>query len=113
MWTTTSRTPRGEIMSVGRGTVTLVRLRTLIYCLYVLNPRAYCFGVIHFVVLLIYVVESLSVSPNHIRLLGFARSCFENVVSSQGHMINVSFFSAVRSACLFILKSLRCAVFRS
>ena len=76
MWTTTSRTPRGEIMSVGRGTVTLVRLRTFIYCLYVLNPRAYCFGVIHFVVLLIYVVESLGVSPEVNQFIMFSQQQF-------------------------------------
>ena len=51
--------------------------------------------------------------PSHIRLSSFARSCFANVVSSYGHMIDVIFFSLVRSACLFILKSLRFAVFRS
>ena len=76
MWTTTSRTPRGEIMSVGRGTVTFVRLRTFIYCLYVLNPRSYCFGVIHFVVLLIYVVESLGVSPEVNQFIIFSQQQF-------------------------------------
>ena len=63
-------------MSVGRGTVTLVRLRTFIYCLYVLNPRTYCFGVIHFVVLLIYVVESLGVSPEVNQFIMFSQQQF-------------------------------------
>ena len=67
---------RGEIMSVGRGTVTLVRLRTFIYCLYVLNPRTYCFGVIRFVVLLIYVVESLGVSPEVNQFIMFSQQQF-------------------------------------
>ena len=44
---------------------------------------------------------------------GLSEVVFENVVSSQGHMINVRFFSVVRSVCLFTLKSLHYAVFRS
>ena len=44
---------------------------------------------------------------------GLSEVVFENVVSSQGHMINVRFFSVVRSVCLFILKSLRHAAFWS
>ena len=76
MWTTTSRTTRGEVMSAGRGTVTLEALRTFIYCIYVLNPRSYCFGVMHFVVLLIYVVESLGVSPEVNQFIMFSPQQF-------------------------------------